>query len=249
MDVFLIPVGPGRYELYCEVDVVRGAECPVEGDAVAGDDSGAENSSPRRDGYLRTRFMKFRERLRQAEWELHHGSPAAEPQSWRRRMSDKSLRWMAERIAEQRLLWQLRRCTEASLFYPADLSEEDAMRLLRLFLRLDAARHGKWILIDGILFLLTFVLLGPLFLLVPGVANLPAAYFAFRTVGHYFSRQGARQGLLLQWRTVPSEPLTELRRVISLEPVQRERRVSDIASALRLERLATFFERTVTPGA
>ena len=124
------------------------------------------------------------------------------------------------------------------------------MGILRLLMRLDAARHGRWVLVDGILFLLTFVLLGPLFLLVPGVANLPAAYFAFRTVGHYFSRQGARQGLLhVQWRAVPSEPLTELRRVISLEPVQRERRVSDIASALRLERLATFFERTVTPGA
>jgi hypothetical protein len=238
MDVFLIPVGSGRYELYCE------------GDDDGDEDRSAEDTSSARGGFFRTRFMKFRERLRQAERERRYGAATAETRAWRGSMSDKALRWMAEKIAEQRLLWNLRGRTDASLFYPADLSEAEAIEILKSALKLDAQRHGGWALTDGILLVLTSVLLGPLFLLVPGVANIPAAYFAFRTVGHFLSWKGALQGLLrVRWRAVPSEPLSELRRAISLEPAQRERRVSDIASELRLERLAMFFERTVTPGA
>jgi hypothetical protein len=100
------------------------------------------------------------------------------------------------------------------------------------------------------MFLVTGVLLGPLFLLVPGVANLPAAYFGFMMVGHFLSMRGARQGLMrVTWRATPSEPLRELRRAITLDPLLRERRVLDIASQLQLERLPMFFERTLVARA
>jgi hypothetical protein len=88
-----------------------------------------------------------------------------------------------------------------------------------------------------------FVLSG-LLMLLPG-PNLVAYYFAFRLVGHYLSMTGARRGLeVVRWRTEGSPPLSELRRAIDLEPEQRARHVNDVALKLRLEHLATFFERT-----
>jgi hypothetical protein len=98
--------------------------------------------------------------------------------------------------------------------------------------------------IDGVLFVLTFVLLGPLFLLVPGVANLPAAYFAFRTVGHLLSMRGAAQGLhRVEWTSRPCPPLTELRELAVLEPEVRHERLHDISCRLRLQHLCSFFDR------
>jgi hypothetical protein len=108
----------------------------------------------------------------------------------------------------------------------------------------------RWLIFDGFMFLVTGVLLGPLFLLVPGIANLPAAYFGFMMVGHFLALRGARQGLSkVTWHAAPSDPLRELRRAITLDPTQRERRVLDIALQLRLERLPMFFERTFVHGA
>jgi hypothetical protein len=71
-----------------------------------------------------------------------------------------------------------------------------------------------------------------------------AYYFAFRMVGHYLSLRGARQGLdAVAWTSEQSAPLSELRRAISLEGDERERRVHDVAAALKLEHLVKFFER------
>jgi hypothetical protein len=55
---------------------------------------------------------------------------------------------------------------------------------------------------------------------------------------------GAGRGLdVVRWRAEQSAPLSELRRAIELEPEQRTRHVSDVALRLRLQHLATFFER------
>ena len=104
--------------------------------------------------------------------------------------------------------------------------------------------------VDGIAFLATFILLGPLFLLVPGVANIPALYFAFRVVGHWLSMRGARQGLdRVAWTGRPCPPLSDLRGAADLEPADREQRVLDVAARLRLKHLSTFFERVAVPPA
>jgi hypothetical protein len=80
-------------------------------------------------------------------------------------------------------------------------------------------------------------------MLVPG-PNILAYYFAFRMVGHFFSLRGARQGLSgMTWRYQPSPPLTELRCALDLRRDARDPQVRDIAHRLRLEHLATFFER------
>ncbi len=53
----------------------------------------------------------------------------------------------------------------------------------------------------------------------------------------------------MTWELVPSEPLAELRRAISLAPAQRERHVHDIAARLELTISPTFVERVAWPGA
>jgi hypothetical protein len=152
--------------------------------------------------------------------------------------------WVAERIEEQRLLWNLRGQTEAVAAHPQDMTSEQVLTLIRGILQHDFDRHRRWMYIDGLLFLITFVLLGPLFLLVPGIANLPALYFGFRTVGHFLSMRGARHGLAhVQWTSRPCPPLTELRDVAVLEAPARTQRIHDIASRLKLHRLSTFFDR------
>lgn len=246
MEVYLVPVGVDRHELYCEVpDAAPDAVPDASHDAPALDQGQAPKGFVRR---LRERFglrrlrQRFREMLAEAERERRQ--PSAEPveAGWMSRMKTRLMRWVAESIAEQRLLWHLRQQTEVTLFYPDDIDEAKAMADLREKLGKDHDKHRFWLIIDS----LGFVVSG-LLMLVPG-PNLLAYYFAFRLVGHYLSMRGARQGLsVVEWRPEPSAPLTELRRTLGLAREQREQQVDDIAHRLRLEHLGTFFERTSVP--
>jgi hypothetical protein len=165
-----------------------------------------------------------------------------EGHSFLARVKAKSMRWVAESIAEQRLLWHLRRQTAARFVYPDDIAEAVAADLLRRQLNKDFEKHRFWLVVDALL----FVASGLLFF-VPG-PNAVAYYFAFRLVGHFLSMRGARQGLGgVAWQHEGSAPLSALRRAIDLEPAARERRVQDVATQLRLEHLPTFFERTAIP--
>jgi Mitochondrial K+-H+ exchange-related len=225
MDVYLVPVGADRYELYCEV--------PDEPDTDQ-----VEGQEPSR-GFFRRLLVRFREMLAEAERERRQAHTTPVQGGWLGRIKARTMRWVAESIAEQRLLWLLRRQTEACLFYPDDLDEAKAITILRSQLGRDFDKHRFWLTIDS----LGFVASG-LVALVPG-PNVLAYYFAFRLVGHYFSLRGARQGLSgVQWRSEKSAPLSELRRAIDLEPAVRVRHVHDVALRLRLEHLASFFERT-----
>ena len=225
MDVYLVPVGADRHELYCEV--------PDESEADQ-----TEGQEPRL-GFFRRLRVRFREMLAEAERDRRqlHTSPLQG--GWLSRIKTRTMRWVAESIAEQRLLWHLRSQTEACLFYPDDVDEAKAIMVLRSQLGRDFDKHRFWLILDS----LGFVISG-LLALVPG-PNILAYYFAFRLVGHYLSLRGARQGLSgMQWRTEKSAPLSELRRAIDLEPEVRVRHVHDVAVRLRLEHLASFFERT-----
>jgi hypothetical protein len=229
MDVYLVPVGHDRHELYCEVPE------PVES---AEEDAQAEASR----GFLRRMRDRFREMLAEAERERRHSHAGRTDSSWAGRVKTRMLRWVAESIAEQRLLWHLRNETEACLFYPDDLDEPRAIEVLQAQLGRDFDKHRTWMIIDGVGFIGSGFLM-----LIPG-PNLIAYYFAFRLVGHYFSMRGAKQGLrFIKWHAEPSPPLTELRRAMALEPEMRVRSVREIASRLRLEHLARFFERTAVP--
>jgi hypothetical protein len=147
--------------------------------------------------------------------------------------------WLAEKIAEQRLLWRLRKQAEVQLFHPDDMTSEEAMTKVRTNLQYEANRHLKWTIIDAVLFASS-----GLVFLVPG-PNVLAYYFGFRLVGHYLSRGGAKNGLEnVQWSQCPIGQLTRLRQAIALVPHEREQQVHEVASELRLQHLATFFERT-----
>jgi hypothetical protein len=226
MDVFLVPVAPDRYELYCEE--------PDE--AVPGDAAPPQ-------GVLRRMNLRFRQTLAEAERERRRvPDPAEGRPSFAVRVKRRLLRWVAESIAEQRLLWQLRGRAEATLVHPHDLTDAQVNQLLRRSLQRDWERHRFWMIVDvfgGIGSVLLILLPGP---------NLIGYYFLFRIVGHFLSLRGARHGLLkTTWMKSPSEALTLLRSVVGDTPESRASVVRDVALALRLEHLATFFQRAATP--
>jgi len=225
MDVFVIPVGPDQYELYCEQ--------PFSADS---------QSAAAATGFLGRFQQRFEDLLRRAEqWEPPH---AQQPRGLVARVQDRAMGWVAERIAEQRLLWNLRRETTVTAAHPDDLALDQVRGIVHRVLQQDLDRHQYWVWVDGLLFLVTFVVLGPLFLLIPGIANLPALYFGFRAAGHWYSRGGARHGLqTVVWEGRRCPPLTELRDVASLPPAELDARVHDIATRLHLQNLASFYER------
>lgn len=226
MDVFVIPLGRDRYELYCETSTP-----PVEAERPA---SGFVNR-------IRHRFTVM---LRDAEQRHQAGHTAPAAATRRERLKERALAWVAERVAEQRLLWNLRGESAVLIVHPQDMTFEQADRLVRRMLQRDYERHRRWMIVDGLLFAVTFVALGPLFLLIPGVANLPALYFGFRAIGHWLSMRGASHGLrAIAWSGKACPPLDELRDVLALAPDAREARVHEIAGRLRLQHLPTFFER------
>jgi hypothetical protein len=232
MDVYLIPVGRDRYELYCE---------PAEAHSS---DQVAEASR----GFFRTLLERFRAVLAAVEQEGRRSGPSGAsseggpPPNWRRRVRDRVVCWIAEKIAEQRLLWNLRRQRKVTLVYPEDLFEARAMSIVRDQLQRDARRHSLWAVLHG------FGSLGSLLLVpLPG-PNLIGYYFIFRLVGHFLCVRGARHGLSgVAWRSQASAPLAELRQVVALSPALRESRVHEVASRLQLEHLASFFRRTAVP--
>lgn len=224
MDVFVIPIARDRYELYCEPS--GEVDTAAEGIPATG-----------LFGRLRHRFSVM---LRAAE-ERHRGE-AAPPgtRSWFGDLSDSALRWVAERIAEQRLLWNLRRQASAVAVHPPDLTFEQVLTLIKRTLQRDYDRHRVWLVIDAI-----GLVVSGLLALIPG-PNVVAYYFAFRVVGHWLSMRGAVQGLRrVSWSGRPCPPLTELRDAVLMESGARDARVHDIASRLRLPHLTTFVERVV----
>ena len=230
MDVFVIPVGPERYELYCEQPFA--ADPPP--DAV---DATLVGRLKRRIDDL----LRRAERWEHRERDVRRGLLT--------RVHDRTMAWVAERVVEQRLLWNLRRESAVVANSPDDLTPEQADTLVRHILQKDLQRHQYWVWVDGMLFLVTFVGLGPLFLLIPGIANLPALFFGFRTVGHWYSRGGARHGLRsVTWSSRPCARLTELRRVSGLPTDQRDARVKEISAQLGLAGLSSFYERVSKPS-
>ena len=225
MEVFVIPIGHARYELYTETPpAMDDSDLPSEGFF----------------GRLRERFSAT---LRAAEERRLAGKDAAgdpDPTLWGR-LQSRTLAWVAERIAEQRLLWNLRGESTASVAHPQDMAFEQVMTLVRRILQRDHDRHRLWLAVDAVLLIASAPIA-----LVPG-PNFVAYYFAFRVVGHWLSMRGAARGLRgIAWTGRPLGPLTELRDVSTLEPGVRDARVRDIADRLHLQHLPVFFDRVAS---
>jgi hypothetical protein len=220
--VYLVPVGPDRFELYSE----------------APDDTGGSPSA--RDAFWRRQGRRVHERWREAV----HAARGTQPTAGRiARARDWAVRRTAESIAEQRTLWSLRGVSSASLVYPSDLSDASAAAA-RDRLLTDARRHhARWLILDAGLLAMTALLV-----LLPG-PNIIGYYFAFRFVGHCFSWRGARQALdRTTWRVSAEPALSELGRLAQLPRETRAARVHAIATGLKLQRLAAFFDRTAVPA-
>lgn len=226
MKVFLVPSGPARHLPYCE---------PADPEPA-----GAEPGQ----GYVARAVQGFREFVASVERSRLGADRVDANPGLMHRLKTRMLGWLADRIAEQRLLWQLRHCAAATLVYPSDITASEAWTLLATELRRDGDRHRRWLVIDGLLLLASSVLV-----LLPG-PNVVAYYFVFRVVGHYFSMRGARHGLKqTKWSTEMSTALHDLRAVLHLDPHTRRSRLRDIAVRLDLPHLVTFVERVAFRGA
>lgn len=227
MDVYLVPVGRGRHELYCEVpdDAATGAH-----DAEAVDET----------TFIGRMKKRAHDAIRDAEheWRERQAGRLETPAGRWARAKARMRAWVAEKVAEQRLLWHLRRQEACTLFYPSSATADAALVLMRDGLQRDFERHRRWFAWNVVGFIasgVTFFVPGP---------NVLAYYFFFRLAGHYLSMKGARQGLdLVTWTPAASAELAELGAIASLPPLERAERVRAIADALRLEHLATFFNR------
>jgi hypothetical protein len=226
MNVFLIPVGSDRYELYCEI--------PPE-DALA-------DQAERKGGILSRLAARVRHGIQSLE--RRHYEPAEPPRGVWQRVVARFGRLIAEAIAEQRLLWHLRNQTAATVVHPDDLPATSVMPIVRTLIQRDFEKHSFWLVIDVLLLAASALLT-----LLPG-PNLIAYYFAFRVVGHYLSIRGARQALArIDWSLEPSTPLAELRRLLVEDTASRRSRLEAVASSLGLEHLPRFFDRVTTASA
>jgi hypothetical protein len=228
LDVFLVPVGESRHELYSE---------SAHDDPVVGPDQPEGSGS-----WWHRQMARFRATLAEAEdarRRRDRGEPDPPPDGLWGRIMRATMRRIAETIAEQRLLWQLRKHAGARLVHPDRMSGDRALELLRASLAKDFARHRRWCAIDAIL----TAILGPLFFFVPG-PNVISWYFFFRAIGHYLALRGARHGLAVTaWQTQPSPHLTALADALRLPRAERWPALDAIAASLGLEHLTGFVER------
>src|SRR5687767_967982 len=132
MDVFLVPVGRDAYELYCEhvddpEDEDEAGDEPARDEVRPVDDVGGAGAWVARlfarlkawplDLFARLK-AQFQQMLAEAERERRHANVSAPRGNWLQRARRRGMRWVVESIAEQRLLWNLRRHVEATLHYP-----------------------------------------------------------------------------------------------------------------------------------
>lgn len=221
MNVYFIPLAAGRFEPYYEQE-------------EADEPDGAEGTAP---GFFARMAARFSQMIRDAE-QARHDQRHQPPASGIARLQRTLMGWVAERVAEQRLLWRLRRANEATLHVPEGLDEPTARRLLRQSMQKDADRHLRLLLLHsvGLLVSVPFVLL-------PG-PNIFGYFFTFTVVGHFLAYRGARRGgSQVRWEVAPNPVLTSLGRAMATSPPERFRLIHEAADQLRLPRVARFVER------
>ena len=218
MDVYLVPIGGDRWECYYEA---------IE------DDEKVDPGS----GFFAGLKYKFYQQLKEAE-NARHQAVIEEPKTFIGRMHKRSMAWIAERIAEQRLLWHLRRATAATLHVPSDLPPADGERLMRDIMKRDADRHRNRLVPHTLLLILSAAVA-----LVPG-PNVLGYLFTFTVVGHFLAWRGAVNALHgVAWTVRPDAALSELRRAFSLGDTDRHRVIKEVAHRLHMPKMARFVEQ------
>ena len=227
MDVFVIPIGPDRYELYCETAAERSAgrrrrprtvrqtAAPLFRDAARRRGAAAA-SAPRTDDEP-TRAGSAGCRSASSP-----GSPSASPSSA-----------CSGTCAGRR---------PRSRAHPQDMTFEQVHDAgpPHAAARLRSSSAAGWSI-------------DTLFVLDRSSRTVACSsrvricspyYFAFRVVGHWLSMRGAAQGLhRVAWTGRPCPPLTSCASVATLEPPARDGASRTSPTRLRLQHLSTFFER------
>ena len=225
LDVYVIPFPRDRYELFCE----RQSDEEAEAEAPAA-----------QSGWWGRLTERFGVMLRAAEdREANPDQAAGDAEAgWWARLQGYLLSWVAERVAEQRLLWRLRGKAEVVTSHPDDVGFDAILPIAHAVLQKDYDRHLRWLIVDAVLLVISGILA-----LVPG-PNVLAYYFAFRVVGHWLSMRGASHGLRkAKWVGRACPILTRLRGATELPPGARAARTQEVASQLGLDRLPRFVER------
>jgi len=226
MDVYLVPIASDRFETYYEA--------PDDHEPV----ESAEGL-----GFFGRLRVRFQAQLKEAERARHQVTPEA-PKTFLGRMQKRSLRWIAERIAEQRLLWHLRTADAATLHVDADMNAQEAEGVMRASMKRDADRHLRLLAVHS----LGLIASAPV-AFVPG-PNVLGYLFTFTVVGHFLAWRGARRGLRqVRWQVAPNSALTDLRRAFVLGTEARHRVIHEVADRLRLPKLARFVEQMATTSA
>jgi hypothetical protein len=225
MDVYLVPISRDSFECYYEAPEGEVLE-PVEGQ-----------------GFFGRMKARFQAQLREAEEARHQAAPEV-PKTLLGKLQQRSLRWIAERIAEQRLLWHLRSAEAATLFIATDLETVAAEEMMRVAMTRDADRHLKLFILHSLLLILAVPIA-----LVPG-PNVLGYLFTFTAVGHFLSWRGARHGVAgVRWEVQCSDELEALRTALTMEEPARHHAIREVAHRLHMPRLATWVERMAMPTA
>ncbi len=223
MDVYLVPLGRDRFECYYEAPDVEEPE-PAEGK-----------------GFFGRLNARFQAQLREAE-HARHQAAIEEPKTLLAKIQKRSMRWIAERIAEQRLLWHLRTADDATLFIATDLETAAAEQMMQVSMKRDADQHLRLLGVHTVLLLLS----GPV-ALVPG-PNVFGYLFAFTVVGHFLAWRGARRGLSgVRWEVRCSDELAAIRHAFALDEAARYHQIREVAARLHMPRMALWVERMATP--
>ena len=224
MDVYLVPISRDSFECYYE----------------APDDEVAE---PEGQGFFGRVKARFQQQLREAE-QARHEAPREAPKTLLGRLQKRSMRWIAERIAEQRLLWHLRSEEAATLFIATDLETVAAEEMMRVSMKRDADRHLKLLILHSLLLILAVPVA-----LVPG-PNFIGYLFTFTVVGHFLSWRGAKHGVAgVRWEVKCSDELAALRNAFTMAEPARHRAIREVANRLHRPRMAIWVERMAPPTA
>jgi hypothetical protein len=223
--VYLVPAARGRFELYTET---------ADGDDAVGEPEVAPQRWLGRTVLAASR--QWREWVERARRGGDHG--------WVATLRDRIVRAVAESVAAQRTLWSLRGRVAARVEYPHSLTLEGAERVVQAILAQAERHHGRWAVVDLLLFLASGV-----FMPIPG-PNVVAFYLAFRLVGHWLSWRGARHArAAMRWTYEANAALSELASLVELPRAVRAARVEAIAERLNLSKLSAFFDRVAIPSA
>jgi hypothetical protein len=220
LDVYLVPIARDRYECYYEAEEEE--EEPID---------------PAAQGLFARMKRRFNEQLKEAE-EARHQKAIEEPRTFFGRIHKRTMRMIAERIAEQRLLWHLRTAEAATLHASADLLPRDAEWLMRGNIKRDADFHRNRLIPHTLLLILSAAVA-----VIPG-PNILGYLFTFTVVGHFLAWRGAVNALNgVTWTVTPNAGLTDLRHAFSLDADTRHRLIKEVARRLHMPKMALFVER------